>query len=146
MKLLLHLSPLALLLIATIPSRAQAVRDVISFTGQNQSGDPALTPTQGRDGKLYGTSPNPQATPGSDFSLSLNGSLTVLYAFGSPPSGVGPFAGLTLGTDGDSYGATSGGGTGQDGTLYKLTHSGNLTTLHNFTGLSDGSSPTAAPI
>jgi len=145
MKLLLRLSPLALLLIATIPSRAQTVRDVISFTGQNQSGDPAMIPTQGRDGQLYGTSPNPRDTDGSDFRLSLGGELTVLYEFGSSANGVQPYAGITLGTDGNFYGTTSGGGSGQYGTLYKVTPRGVLTTLHSFSGQSDGSSPASAP-
>src|ERR1700693_2677085 len=147
MKFKLVLVPAALFLAISGPiSRAQAVRDVISFTGQNQSGNPAMIAAQGRDGKLYGTSPNPRATPGSDFKLSLGGELTVLYTFGPPAGGFEPIAGLTLGTDGNFYGATSSGGTGQFGTLYKLTPQGVLTTLHNFAGFSDGSSPLSPPI
>jgi uncharacterized repeat protein (TIGR03803 family) len=44
------------------------------------------------------------------------------------------------GQDGNFYGVTAKGGTSNDGTVFKLTPSGTLTTLHNFDG-SDGSNP-----
>lgn len=134
------------LLIAASEAGAQVVRDVISFTGQNESGDPAAPPAQGRDGKLYGTSPNPLGFSGSDFSLSTTGVMHVIHSFGSEAGGVNPFAGLTLGTDGNFYGATAAGGTSAYGVLYRLGPLGTFTILHNFLGGSDGSSPTSAPI
>jgi len=135
----------AILLTASLAG-AQTVKDVISFTGQSQSGNPVMTPAQGRDGKLYGTSPNPQATSGSDFSLALGGTAKVIHTFSSEGGGVDPFAGLTLGTDGNFYGTTSAGGSAEYGTLYKLSSEGSFTILHNFLGGSDGSSPLSAPI
>jgi uncharacterized repeat protein (TIGR03803 family) len=41
---------------------------------------------------------------------------------------------LIQGGDGNFYGTTLGGGRGNAGTVYKLTPSGVLTTLHQFTG------------
>jgi uncharacterized repeat protein (TIGR03803 family) len=47
---------------------------------------------------------------------------------------------VVLGTDGNFYGTTSGGGTSNFGTVFKITPAGKLTTLHNFTG-PDGEYP-----
>jgi uncharacterized repeat protein (TIGR03803 family) len=46
------------------------------------------------------------------------------------------------GTDGNFYGTTLGGGTGA-GTVFKVTATGTLTTLHSF-DLTDGGAPVAA--
>jgi uncharacterized repeat protein (TIGR03803 family) len=63
---------------------------------------------------------------------------TALYLFGGPN---GP---LVQGTDGNLYGTTGGGGTGRCssgcGTIFKITTTGTLTTLHSF-DLPDGTSP-----
>jgi uncharacterized repeat protein (TIGR03803 family) len=59
--------------------------------------------------------------------------------------GCGPHAGLVQGTNGDFFGTTSGcGGTNGDGdgTVFKITTSGALTTLQTFDYV-DGSAPTA---
>jgi uncharacterized repeat protein (TIGR03803 family) len=59
-------------------------------------------------------------------------------------NGANPYAAaLVQGTDGNFYGTTSRGGAYQDGTIFKITPSGELTTLHSFSG-SDGFFPTAA--
>src|SRR5450432_3440331 len=104
---------------------------------------------QGRDGNLYsttsgGTLHDPDGV-GDVFKLTPKGNLTVLYSFdvthGSYPSG-----GLTLGTDGDFYGTTGGGGTSGYGTIFKITPGGVLTVLHNFTNGPDGSLSKAPPV
>ena len=48
--------------------------------------------------------------------------------------GGNPFAGLVQALDGNFYGATSSGGDSSDGTAFKLTPNGILTTLHVFSG------------
>src|SRR5450759_4522754 len=66
---------------------------------------------------------------------------TVLHAFAGS-DGQLPFAGLMQAGDGNFYGTTYQGGTGDAGTVFKITPAGALTTLHSFVG-SDGSAPYA---
>jgi uncharacterized repeat protein (TIGR03803 family) len=70
---------------------------------------------------------------------------TTLVSF-NLTNGFGPNAELVQGRDGNLYGTTSGGGSSNNctdgcGTVFKVTPSGKLTTLHSFDG-SDGSNPT----
>jgi uncharacterized repeat protein (TIGR03803 family) len=130
----------------TTPAQAQTVRDVVSFEPGILSGEPGPTLTQGRDGKLYGTFPSPEGASGADFSLTASGKWQIIHAFSTNPGGVDPFAGLTLASDGNFYGAAAGGGSANWGVLYRLDSSGNYTILHNFLGGSDGSSPLSPPI
>jgi len=51
-----------------------------------------------------------------------------------------PQAGLLQGTDGNLYATTEDGGASGKGTIFKITSSGTLTTLHSFAG-TDGSLP-----
>src|SRR5271166_1016929 len=118
---------------------------------------------QGADGNFYGV-----AQGGGDghcsgisgigcgvvFKVTPAGTLTVLHAFAGP-EGADPYAGLVLGADGDLYGTTQHGGTGDNnscgensglgcGTVFKITPGGTLTTLYNFCSLlncADGYGP-----
>lgn len=81
------------------------------------------------------------------FRMTPSGTYTVLYNFCSQTNctdGANPL-GLVRANDGNFYGVTAAGGTnscpyGGCGTIFKLTPSGALTTLHNFDG-TDGDSP-----
>jgi len=110
-------------------------------------------------GYLYGTTYGQGSTPysyGTVFKVTPSGVLTTLYAFCSQPQcadGSYPYAGLIQASDGNFYGATSEGGavnpcpqTGYAGcgTIFRITPSGTLTTLHSFAGYpNDGSFPTS---
>ena len=73
--------------------------------------------------------------------------LTTLHNFaGHPNDGADPYAGLVQGGDGNFYGTTESGGANNDGTVFKMTADGTLTTLYSFAGSSDGREPTAALI
>ncbi|HZQ24852.1 MAG TPA: choice-of-anchor tandem repeat GloVer-containing protein [Terriglobales bacterium] len=105
---------------------------------------------QGSDGNLYGTTYSGGAHfHGTVFKITLSGTLTTLYSFCvqlSCEDGSGPTAGLIQATDGNFYGTTLGGGTNSGGTIFKITPTGTLTTLHNFCGqtnCSDGNRPLA---
>jgi uncharacterized repeat protein (TIGR03803 family) len=58
----------------------------------------------------------------------------------SGANGVAPSSGITLASDGNFYGTTQFGGANNVGTVFQLTPSGTLTTLHSFDS-ADGSSP-----
>ena len=84
---------------------------------------------------------------GTVFKITPSGSLTTLHSFGGT-DGSHPLAALVQGSDGSFYGTTSAGGTvntcsGGCGTLFKITSSGSLTTLHSFSR-TDGWFPSAA--
>ena len=115
------------------------------------SGDPT-NPTnsgiiaQGRDGNLYTTvdQAGPPGSSGAAVRITPTGTLTLIHGF-SGADGIFPAGGLSLGTDGNFYGTTSGGGFAP-GTIFKMTAGGTLSTLYNFTNGTDGQSPTAPPI
>jgi uncharacterized repeat protein (TIGR03803 family) len=114
-----------------------------SFNGTSGSG-PQAGLLQGSDGDFYGTTvgggPNGFGTV---FKMTSSGVLTTLHFFDeTETNGINPFAGLVLGSDGAFYGTTSVGGTGGAGTVFKITSSGVLTTLHSFNN-TNGDDPRA---
>src|SRR5579863_59218 len=70
---------------------------------------------------------------------------TVLEKFDGFSDGDNPFSALVQGTNGDLYGTTENGGASEEGTLFKITPSGTLTTLFSFDG-TDGTAPLGAMI
>jgi uncharacterized repeat protein (TIGR03803 family) len=78
---------------------------------------------EGQDGSFYGTTGNggPNTNYGTVFRISTNGALTTLYSFTGGNDGGNPPAGLAQGSDGNFYGTTSGGGTNNAGTVFRLT-------------------------
>jgi uncharacterized repeat protein (TIGR03803 family) len=79
------------------------------------------------------------------FKISATGTLTPLYSFTNNNDGINPDAGLVLGSDGNFYGTTEGGGTNSSGTVFRLNISSAspvyaFTNL-SFTGGNDGKNP-----
>lgn len=102
------------------------------------------------NGSFYGTTYSGGANnSGTVFKTTPAGALSTLYSFcsqSSCPDGQNPVAGLVQGTDGNFYGTTFGGGANSLGTAFKITPSGVLTTLHSFSGGSEGEIPSTALI
>ncbi len=126
-----------------------ALSNLYSFTGGNDGANPRAALVQGSDGYFYGTTEwGGTNGMGNVFKISTDGALTSLYYFGSvqdtnglPLDGGGP-NGLVQGSDGNFYGTTVNGGTnGGNGTVFKISASGALTTLYSFTGGNDGGGP-----
>jgi uncharacterized repeat protein (TIGR03803 family) len=109
---------------------------------------------QASDGNLYGTTQVDGAHAGGTiFKLSTAGAFTTLYSFCSQPNcadGAGPTAGLVQASDSNFYGtAEFGGGSQDEGTIFRITPTGNYTTLFTFCQQSScptGGAPGAALI
>jgi uncharacterized repeat protein (TIGR03803 family) len=92
------------------------------------------------NGTFYGTTVFGGNGQGIVFSVTPNGTETVLHAF-SGYDGAYPYARL-IAVNGSLYGTTSGGGANYDGTVFSVTPSGTFTSWHTFGG-SDGRTPMA---
>jgi len=138
-----------------IASPAQTVKTfntLLSFDGSDGENPAYLASlVQGLDGNLYGTTNGGGANSyGTVFKITPAGTLTTLYSFCAQTNctdGKGPEATLVLATDGNFYGTTILGGSSgcysadfSCGTVFKMTPSGTLTTLHRFNG-NDGGNP-----
>jgi len=111
----------------------------------NDGSNPWAGLVQGRDSSFYGTASGGGASNnGTVFRISPSGNYTSLYSFGSQPNdGFEPEAGLVQGSDGNFYGTTFDGGRYGNGTVFRITASGSLTSLWSFTGGCDGGNPRA---
>jgi len=97
---------------------------------------------QGRDGNFYSESNQGGSfLKGTVFQLTPSGTVTIIYSFTGNADGQFPEGGITLGADGNFYGDAKTGGTGNNGTVFKVTPSGTLTLLHTFTNKGDGLNP-----
>jgi len=133
-----------------------------SESGCADGAEPAAGLVQASDGYFYGTTaggginntnvcfpPSAASGCGTVFKITPTGKLTTLYTFCSQSGctdGGSPYAGLVRTTDGDFIGTTQDGGTAYSfgGTIFKITPSGTLTTLHSFcalTACADGQDP-----
>ena len=114
---------------------------------------------QGTNGNFYGTTSGMNTSansinPGTVFKITPSGTLTTLYSFCSQSGcadGDHPYGALVQAADGNFYGTTGYGGANDAcqyngnvgcGTVFKITPSGTLTTLHSFNG-TDGWLPFA---
>ncbi len=116
--------------------------------------EPRATLTQATDGNFYGTtiSGGPKSE-GTVFKITPGGKLTSLYSFCAQrfcADGAFPSAGLIQASNGDFYGTTTGDYQGNnDGTVFKITPGGTLTTLYRFcseSACADGMYPYAGLI
>jgi uncharacterized repeat protein (TIGR03803 family) len=111
---------------------------------------------QATDGNFYGTAAYGGSSSncglagcGTIFKITQEGEFTIIHQFAGPPTeGFTPLAALVQATDGNLYGTTfsggAGGGDGGEGTVFKLAHTGQLSTLYSFCsqfGCADGSNP-----
>jgi uncharacterized protein (TIGR03437 family) len=91
---------------------------------------------QASDGNFYGTtSGDVEGAGGTIFKITPGGTLTTLYRFCPPAAcadGSWPLAALIQASDGNFYGTTSHGGVNDQGTVFKITPAGTLTTLYSF--------------
>jgi uncharacterized repeat protein (TIGR03803 family) len=119
-----------------------ALTTLHSFDGTDGSNPVGLV--QATDGNLYGTTETGGAYGyGTVFKITPQGSLSTLYNFCSQANcadGSEPTSALVQATNGSFYGTTNGGGANKDGTVFKITTRGVLTTLLSFDS-NDGALP-----
>ena len=142
-----------LLCATTVPALpAQTLTTLRNFNGTDGAG-PLAGLVQATDGNLYGTASagGANGNNGTVFKITPSGKLTRLYSFCAQSGcldGANPYdAGLVQAASGDFYGTTYNGGANENnGTVFKITPSGALTTLYSFcaqSGCTDGAGPNA---
>jgi len=134
---------------------AQTLTTLYSFDGTDGFA-PQGALVQATNGDFYGTTYAGGANPGffgsgagTVFKTTSSGTLTTLYSFCSQggdlcTDGEQPTAGVVQASNGDFYGTTFFTGPTGVGTVFKITSSGTLTTLHAFcsqSGCADGENP-----
>jgi uncharacterized repeat protein (TIGR03803 family) len=111
---------------------AGVLTTLVSFNGANGA-SPTVGLIAGSDGNFYGTTGGGGSYVGTAYKMTPSGALTTLYSFNfNTANGVGPEAGMVLGRDGNFYGTTGFGGPSFDGTVFKMTPAGAVTTLAVF--------------
>ncbi len=116
-----------------------------SLVSNNQCTDgqtPQAALLVGSDGNLYGSTyyggPN---NAGTVFKITTGGALTTLYSFKGTTDGANPLGALAKDNSGNLWGTTfAGGNSTGDGTVFKITCGGSLTTMYRFSG-PDGANP-----
>ena len=123
---------------------AGVLTNLYSFTGGRDGSVPVGALVQGTDGYFYGATEHNTilgyAFYGTIFKISSNGALTTLYSL-NYTDGAYPWAGLIQGSDGNFYGTTYTGVNAGNGTAFRITPAGSLTTLAAFDGFDDGAHP-----
>jgi uncharacterized repeat protein (TIGR03803 family) len=134
-----------LLVTATVALSAQTLTTLYSFHGADGS-NPYAGLMQASNGNLYGTTSAGGANgDGTVFQITTGGTLTTMHNFNrfNPTDGSQPYAGLIQATDGNLYGTTYRGGSHNVGTVYRITTTGTMKTLHDLDYQPDGALPYA---
>ena len=128
-------------------SPAGAFRTIYNFSAPDSSQhnvdghSPTSGLVMGPDGALYGcASAGGTNGTGTVFRVTIGGAFTVLHTFSADgptgnADGAVPVGALVQGHDGAYYGVTSSGGTSDGGTAFRVTSSGQFTSLVSFSGV-----------
>jgi uncharacterized repeat protein (TIGR03803 family) len=114
------------------------------FSGLNDGAVPTAGLVQGLDGNFYGTTIEGGSNDmGTVFRITPAGALTSLYSFTGTNDGANPWSGLVQSSDGNFYGTTEAGGPYSDGTVFRISSTGDFATMVAFDGY-EGSTPLGA--
>lgn len=143
------------LLVLALATSAYAQTETILYNFGAYSGD-AGGPSRGLifdgAGNLFGSAGGGASGNGAVFELSPVGGAwneTLLYQFTGGNDGAAPNGNLVFDSAGNLYGTAAGGGTGGHGVVFMLSPGAGgwtETVLYNFTGATDGGSPTGGVV
>ena len=124
-------------------SQAQTFKVVHNFTNGSDGGYPLSGLTMDSKGDFYGTT-NSGGTYGHGlvFRMNASGLVTPLYSFTGGKDGAAPVGGLIVDATGALYGTTTGGGTYNNGAIFKVMGKTEIV-LYSFAGGKDGANPEA---
>ncbi len=112
---------------------------VRSFNKTTDGATPGGGLIRASDGNFYGmTETGGTNSVGTIFKLTASGTFSVLKQLVTATDGAYPKGSLVQGPDGALYGMTSGGGTGNSGTLFRITTAGVFKVLRHFVSTTDG--------
>jgi len=139
------------------PKKVSPKQILYYFQGGTDGGVPNSTVIADPSGNLYGTTeyggtlncmnaarpPHkpPPAGCGTVFKVAADGTETVLYSFGPPPDAANPQSGVTMDAQGNLYGTSPLGRTGDEGAVFKVTPGGVETILYDCQNRADGYLP-----
>src|SRR5215469_3349771 len=115
---------------------ARRLRAAVQFWGNQEEimSKFANSPSRLRDAAVLSLATMCLAAGGSTSAFAGKSTFADIYSFTGGNDGGGPWTGLTSDKAGNLYGATSGGGTSGQGTIFKLAPDGTETVLYSFTG------------
>jgi uncharacterized repeat protein (TIGR03803 family) len=120
---------------------------LVNFSGAANGANPFGNLIQATDGNLYGTTDaGGTSDDGTIFSCTTSGTLTTLVNFAGAANGSNPEGSLFQATDGNLYGMTNQGGSSGNGTIFRCTTTGTLSTLIIFGVTVVGTNPEGSPI
>ena len=101
--------------------------------GRADGSGPSSGVTFDQAGNLYGTTQyGGSANLGAVYKINASGVESLFYSFEGGSDGANPHGNLTVDSAGNIYGVTLSGGSGSEGTVYKLNSAGAETVLHSF--------------
>ena len=125
---------------------------IYAFQGGSDGEGPFAGVIMDKAGNLFGTTENGGGSPncgggcGTVFKITPSGAETLLYSFQGGSDGWIPRGDLIMDSGGNLYGTTQGGGSSNDGTVFKIAPDGAETLLYAFQPGADGEFPSGGVI
>lgn len=115
-----------------------------SFRGTPDGASPYAGVIRGAADDLYGTTYGGGAfNAGTVFRVSATGKEILIHSLNGTTDGAYPSGTLTADASGNLYGTANQGGSGQQGTIFKVASDGYFSLLHTFSSIRQGSNPAA---
>ena len=142
MRLPLGLIFLLLFFASGTLASGQIFKTLHTFASYPDAANPHGSGVFDSNGNMFGTSEGGGANGvGAIWEISKAGVYSVVYSFVGPNDGEEPYGSVTFDALGNMYGTATYGGSFYWGTVWKMTPTGVLTVLYNFSNGTDGANP-----